>query len=131
MPKRKHTLLPVLVVLFLISYGLMSLLVVEQGRTIDAQRNLIRQLFSDSAELTSLKGKALQKQHAAAPAPPQAEGRTQASPEAKAQTPPSQASPRDNAKSEHRAGKLRRLLPPKPPRDAADDSDERRILFFI
>jgi hypothetical protein len=40
--KPKHTMLPLLTVLFLISYGLMTMLVVEQGRTIDAQRTLIR-----------------------------------------------------------------------------------------
>ena len=33
-------MLPVFVVLFLVSYGLMTLLVVEQGRTIDNQRSL-------------------------------------------------------------------------------------------
>ena len=42
-PKPKNAMLPILVVLFLISYGLMSVLVVEQGRTIDSQRNLIRE----------------------------------------------------------------------------------------
>ena len=50
--KPKQQLLPLLVVLFLISYGLLALLVVEQGRTIENQRSLIQQLFSDSAELT-------------------------------------------------------------------------------
>ena len=37
-------MLPVLTVLFLISYGLMTLLIVEQGTTIQAQRTLIHQL---------------------------------------------------------------------------------------
>ena len=33
--RKKHNMLPVLVVLFLISYGLMTMLIIEQGRTID------------------------------------------------------------------------------------------------
>ncbi len=33
----------------------MSLLVVQQGRTIDSQRQLIRQLFHDSVELSAIK----------------------------------------------------------------------------
>lgn len=57
-PRKKHSLLPVLVVLFLISYGLMTMLIVEQGRTIDSQRALIRDLFHDSQELSAVKLKA-------------------------------------------------------------------------
>src|ERR1700730_13478426 len=49
--KPGRTLLPVLTVLFVVSYGLLTMLVVEQGRTIDSQRNLIRMLFDDSIEL--------------------------------------------------------------------------------
>ena len=56
-PKKKHGMLPFLVVLFLISYGLLALLVVEQDRTISNQRSLINQVMGDSIELTALKGK--------------------------------------------------------------------------
>jgi hypothetical protein len=122
-------MLPILTFLFLVSYGLMALLVVEQGRTIDSQRNLIQQLFSDSAQLSSMKGKAFQKQRAETQA--QAEAQAQANPKGKMQTSPSQVTPRDNGKSEHSAGKTRRPLPPRPPRDTSDTSDGRRILFSI
>ncbi len=47
--------LPLLTVLFLISYGLMTMLIVEQGRTIESQRALIRELFRDSTELSAIK----------------------------------------------------------------------------
>ena len=67
-PKRKHTLLPVLIVLFLISYGLMCTLAVEQDGTTASQRWLIRSLLSDSSELSSIKGKMVQKQYADAQA---------------------------------------------------------------
>ena len=56
-------MLPFLVVLFLISYGLLALLVVEQDRTITNQRSLIQQIMGDSLELTSLKVKMYQQQH--------------------------------------------------------------------
>jgi hypothetical protein len=124
-PKPKHTLLPLLTLLFLISYGLMTLLIVEQGRIIDAQRYLIRQLFGDSSQLAALQGKATQKQNAEAQAQAEAKAHSQA------QAPPSQVTPRDNAKSDRKARKLRRPAPQKPPTDASDTADERRTLISI
>jgi hypothetical protein len=52
---KKRGWLPLLTVLFLISYGLMTMLIVEQGRTIESQRALIRELFRDSTELSAVK----------------------------------------------------------------------------
>jgi hypothetical protein len=138
--KPKRTLLPVLIVLFLISYGLMSRLVVEQGRTIDAQRYLIRALFTDSAELSALKGKAIQKLHSA----PTTQAPSAAVPSAK--IPPKQAPPanaqaataqpkrgttQDSAKVERNPGKGRKRAPQKPPSYTSDTADERRALFTI
>ena len=57
---KKHNILPVLVVLFLISYGLMTMLIIEQGRTIESQRALIHELYHDSAELAAVKSRTLQ-----------------------------------------------------------------------
>lgn len=50
-------LLPLLVILFIVSYAILTLLVFEQGQTIESQRGLIRQLLKDSTQLASLKGK--------------------------------------------------------------------------
>ena len=127
--KPKHTLLPVLTVLFLVSYGLLTMLVVEQGRTIDSQRSLIRLLFDDSVQLSSLKGKAFQKQQAEA----QAQAQKKAPPahttqrDSQVQTPPTS---RADAKN-HSTSKLRRPLPQKPPKDTSDEADERRTLISI
>jgi hypothetical protein len=52
-----------LTVALLVGYLAMSLLVMEQGRVIDSQQNLIRLLFSDSTELTALKFKTNQEKH--------------------------------------------------------------------
>ena len=76
-PKSKHSMLPVLVFLFFVCWGLMSLLIVEQGRTIESQRTLIRSLFQDSSELSHLKGEASQKQHAEAQAQAEAKAHSQ------------------------------------------------------
>ena len=54
-PRKTRGWLPLLTILFCISYGLMTMLIVEQGSTIESQRNLIRELFRDSSELTATK----------------------------------------------------------------------------
>jgi hypothetical protein len=54
---RPVTMLPLLVVLFIVSYGILTLLVFEQGQTIESQRTLIRGMLQDSTQLASLKGK--------------------------------------------------------------------------
>jgi hypothetical protein len=58
-------MLPILTVLFCVSYGLLTMLVVEQGRTIDSQRALIRELFRDSMALNKYRARELQEQRAA------------------------------------------------------------------
>ena len=132
--KSQHSMLPVLVVLFLISYGLMSLLVVEQDRTISSQRSLITSLFGDSTELSALKGKIFQKQHASAQAQAEANNRSQAqAPSSRipsAQAPLTQDAP-GNAASNRNAGKLRKALPQRPPAAVTDIGDVRRIVKAI
>ena len=54
------SMMPLLVILFIVSYGILTLLVFEQGRTIDSQRVLIRQMFQDSTQLFALKNKLAQ-----------------------------------------------------------------------
>jgi hypothetical protein len=74
--RKRNSWLPLLTVLFLISYGLMTMLIVEQGSTIEQQRALIKELFRDSTELSAVKGKAVRdknmaaaQRHAQTPAP--------------------------------------------------------------
>ena len=128
--KPKQQLLPLLVVLFLISYGLLALLVVEQGRTIENQRSLIQQLFSDSVELTSLKGKNFQQQHPKPGTPLKAKPQAQ-TPSSQNQTPSSQANSPDKVASQKRSGKFQKVLPHKPPKDSADTPNERRTRSMV
>jgi hypothetical protein len=54
---REVSLLPILVVLFIFSYAILTMLVVEQGRTIDSQRGMIREMLGDTNQLAALKSK--------------------------------------------------------------------------
>jgi len=65
--RKKNGWLPLLTVLFLISYALMTMLIVEQGQTIESQRALIRELLRDSKELSAAKANASQQKTAQAP----------------------------------------------------------------
>src|ERR1700745_3150715 len=71
-PRKKLTWLPLLTALFCLSYALMTMLIVEQGSTIESQRALIRELFRDSTELSAVKMKAAQDNAQSSPAKTQA-----------------------------------------------------------
>jgi hypothetical protein len=114
-------MLPVLIVLFLVSYGLMCLLVVEQGTTIDNQRFLIRQLLGDSTQLSAMKGKAIQEQRAQSQSKEPANAQAQQAPSARDRS----------GKGNGSNGKVRRPAPQRPPTDTSDAADERRTLISI
>jgi hypothetical protein len=124
-PKSKHSALPVLIFLFFVCWGLMSILIVEQGRTIESQRTLIRSLFQDSSQLSHLKGQILQKQHAEAQAQAEAKAHSQS------QSPSTQDKMRDQAKNGSNSHKLQKPVPQKPPTDTATSEDERRNVLTI
>ncbi len=116
-PKKKHSLLPVLTVLFVISYGLMTMLIVEQGSVIQSQGNLIKILNGDSRELWSMKGKALGDKQMAKE---HAQNSAQA---------PSTQQQQQHAPS--RTGKAAKPGTQAPPVPAADLVDHRRALLTI
>jgi hypothetical protein len=136
--KKKHSLLPLLTVLFIFSYGLMTVLIVEQGSVIQSQRNLIKVLGRDSTELWAARGKAIGDKESARA---QAEKHTQApstqAPSTQApssenplfQAPSSQAAPQHRSQS--RTGKIAKPETQLPPMPAADLSDRRRALNTI
>jgi hypothetical protein len=131
-PRRKHGMLPILTVLFCISYGLMTMLIVEQGRTIESQRALIRELLRDSIALNKYKAKELQERRAArnseaqgpsAQAPSNGSPSTQTpSTQAQNQTPSSQAVP------QHQNLVPKQFQPAHP---ATDQALDRRALIRI
>jgi hypothetical protein len=126
-PRKKLGWLPLLTVLFMISYGLMTMLIVEQGQTIESQRALIRELFRDSTELSSVKMKAqTERNHAQALAqsPSSQNPSTQAPMK---QAPSSQAGPQQRAQNQLKP-KADFQMPAKP---AADLADHRRAVITI
>ncbi len=54
---RRTPMLPLLVILFVVSYGILTMLVFEQGQTIEAQRSLIHEMLNDSNQLATMKDK--------------------------------------------------------------------------
>jgi hypothetical protein len=135
-PKKKSTLLPLLIALFVISYGLMCTLVIEQGSTIDAQRFLIRQLLEDSTQLSAMKGRAFQQKQAEAKAQADAKTQTQNNAPSTQQSKPQVApqapavQPDANSSPKRNTGKMQKA-PRKPPQDASEMADERRNLISI
>jgi hypothetical protein len=145
--KRKQTMLPLLVFLFVVSYGLLTTLVVFQDRTIDAQTDLIHLLFKESRRLNVIaaaqKNQVLvEKQRGS-----QGSAHTQipSSQVPKIQVPSSQVPTSQNAtqipssqekrqgsakpgRNQHKAG---RRSPFRPPAEVTDPSDMRRTLFSI
>ena len=120
-----------LTILFLVSYGLLTMLVVEQGRTIDSQRDLIHQLFGDSVQLSSIKGRAIQKQQTEARAQAQKKSPSaQPTPSDPQTQSPSNHLPQASARNQS-TSKVGRPLPPKPPRETVDQGDDRRTLITI
>lgn len=124
---KKHSWSPVLVVLFLISYGLMTMLIVEQGETILSQRALIRDLFRDSQELSAVKINTL-KERPLAPSTkaqnPSTKNPSTQIPSTQApriQAPSSQAGPQHGAQNEASKQKRQFRLPSKPAADLVDD----------
>ena len=133
---RKHSLLPVLTVLFLISYGLMTMLIVEQGSTIESQRSLIHELLHDSTELSAVKGKAIREKNLAdgqrqtqTPSAQTPSNRTPLTQAPLTQAPSSQVAPQHQGESH--GGKTQKPQFQLPARPASDLADVRRALRTI
>ena len=122
-PKKKRTLLPLLIMLFLFSYALMTLLIIEQGAAIQSQSNLIKILMPESHQFWAQKGKAIGDKQSQA----EAQNHTQ-SPSSQAQStqvPSTQAAP------QHQSRAARTAKPQLPPIPASDLGDQRRTLRTI
>ena len=117
--------MPLLTILFCISYSLMTMLIIEQGSTIESQRALIRELFHDSSELSASKMKALQGKHAAQV--PSAKAQTHAPSTQDNQAPSSQAAQHARQNPAPRVKPQYQM----PSRPASDLADSRRVLITI
>ncbi len=125
--KTRGALLPLLVVLFLVSYGILTLLVVEQGRTIEAQRSLLREMLKDSTQLATLKSKLAREDSA------QSHDKRAAQTEQKEAVSGSSpnVAPKAPSKETKRPGKSARTMKEVPEKPAADLQDVRRSTRVI
>jgi hypothetical protein len=150
-PKKKRSLMPLLTVVFLGSYGLMTLLIVEQNSAIQQQRNLIEVLLGDSTELWAMKGKILTdkamrdqaQNHGKAPSLQTPSSQTPSPHVPSIQTPstqiPSAQAPATKTPStqvpqnraQNRAGKAAKPQTQLPPMPASDLGDQRRALITL
>jgi len=129
-PKKKRTLLPLLTAVFIVSYALMTLLIVEQGAAIQSQSNLINVLLPESRELWGLKGKAItgkQSAKAQAQAGREAPSGRDTSRNAQTQAPASEGSQSRALSHADKAVKPPIHVPPIP----ASDLDPRRTVHTI
>ena len=136
---KKRGWLPLLTVLFLISYALMTMLIVEQGQTIESQRVLIRELFRDSTELSAMKirnqqaATVVEGQHKSQvpSAKTEIQNPSSQNPSTQApsrQAPSSQAVPQRRTQNQTDKQKPQFQAPSRPASDLADD---RRALITI
>jgi hypothetical protein len=124
---KKNGWLPVLTVLFLISYALMTALVVEQGRTIDSQRALIRELFRDSTELSAIKHQDSRVRTPAIPYSQTPSGQVPSTQAPRKQAPSSQTDPQVRTQNETGKQKTFRV----PSRPASDLAEPARSLITL
>jgi hypothetical protein len=159
--KRKLTALPILIVLFVISYSLLTRLVIEQDKTIDAQRTLIHLLFDDNIALTKLhrhsavlprkfgpKGDIAVEFSAAGAAKPKSQSPSSQVPPSATQSArvpgqiesnqvksidnsPDNPAGKADAHAHSRVQRKLRRKAPRPPAEITDPSDTRRVLFSI
>jgi hypothetical protein len=147
-------MLPLLVVLFLISYVLLTTLVVLQDRTIDSQRGLIHLLFKDNLQLVAtkiglhknpmpranqnsaqcsvpIKTPSAQVQSTQVPAVQTPSVQVPATQTPSTQVPVIQAKPEASAKAGQKSRKSQKALPSRPPVEVTDPSDMRRVSISI
>lgn len=128
--RKKNGWLPLLTVLFLISYALMTMLIVEQGQTIESQRALIRELLRDSKELSAAKANANQQKTAQAPLSARPQQIVPQNPSTQApntKTPSSQAGSQLSVRDRAAQQKPFHM----PPKLASDVGDNSRVLVTI
>ena len=126
-PKTRGALLPLLIILFVVSYGILTLLVVEQGQTIEAQRSLLREMLKDSRQLATLKDKMAH--NIAVPSREKTAVATEQKEAVSGSTPnPAPKAPSKDAKHPEKSARIKKEAPEKP---AADLQDVRRSTRVI
>jgi hypothetical protein len=122
---RATAILPLLVILFIISYGILTLLVFEQGQTIESQRTLIREMLKDSTQLASLKDKQARDDNR------HVQDKASVQTDQKSADPTNPGAVRESDKTTKRPAKSGRATKVTPGKPAADLEDVRRSTRVI
>ena len=156
--RKSFRLFPVLCALFVIAWGLLTVLIVLQDRMIDAQRDLIHTISKERAEQATLKSVALRNEQlpaqkrsakrsntktadaddAQAKSSQALPGKSAQAPlsqvplseNASSQAPSTQVKPKSGDKSGRSSRKLRSPFS-RPPAEITDPSDRRRVAISI
>lgn len=145
--RRKHSMLPLLLFLFVLSYGLLTTLLVLQDHRIDAQNDLIHLLFKVNRQLTVIasarkthvppQSKPGSQTNAHVQIPSSQVGKTASAQVSASATPKAAEIPLSQEKklSKSKPGRTHhqggRRSPFQPPHEITDPSDMRRALFSI
>jgi hypothetical protein len=129
---RTTAILPLLVILFIVSYGILTTLVIEQGQTIESQRTLIREMFKDSTQLAAMKEK-LARDDSKRPDKAAAEQKSAGTNGVSQGNPAGSSSPavKGPGKDPKRSSKSARTTKEIPGKPAADLEDVRRTTIVI
>ena len=128
-PREKPvSLLPLLTILFILSYAMLTYLVVQQASTIDTQRALIRELLGDSVELSAMKGKAT---HRVAPGQSQTPAQVQPQPQVQPQAPVTNAQPKAGVAEKTQREMKKHPQPERPSKNTGVVLDARRVTFNL
>ena len=128
--KTRASLLPLLIILFVASYAILTMLVVEQGRTIEAQRSLLKEMLKDSTQLADLKDKLARADSEHSQTKPGAQA-TRKEEKEKASGNVGSAAPKSPSSEARRPGKSARTSKQIPERPAEDLQDARRSTNII
>jgi hypothetical protein len=141
--RSKRAQIALLAVLFTIAYGLLLMMVVRQGKTIQSQRSLIHLLFKDNQHLKAKTASAQESAHSAYAddSSKQVQAQVPSSQVPSTQIPliqvpplqaaPDKAKPQAGTKTDRKSRKAEKALPARPPAELTDPSDMRRVSFAI
>jgi hypothetical protein len=125
----KRAQIALIAVLFTIAYGLLLMMVVRQGKTIQSQRSLIHLLNKDNQHLKAKAAAAKQSS-----ATEQAQVQAPSSQIPIIQVPPLQATPEKvgpRMKTDRKSRRGGKVPSARPPAELTDPSDMRRVSFAI
>jgi hypothetical protein len=142
--RKPRPMLPLLLVLLLTSYGLLTALVVRQSKTINSQRSLIHLLFKDNLHLAAKKTATKTGVYDRTPAQAQNQISSSEVPSSQVpstqipliQVPPLQVpsgkeNPRVGTKPGRKSRKAEKAPATRPPAELTDPSDMRRVSIAI